>query len=128
MTVFLDTDVAIEILRSRNPIISSKWFELAAAGAVVFYSPVVAAEVWAGARPHEHQLISIFFRPLVCIPADYEIGELAGELLRKFAKSHGLEIPDALIAATAILYKAALWTRNRKHYPMPSLVFFDGRI
>jgi hypothetical protein len=125
VTVLLDTDVAIEILRSRNPIISSKWLALAAAGAVVLYSPVVAAEVWAGALPHEHQLISIFFRPLVCIPTDYEIGELAGELLRKFARSHGLEIPDALIAATAIQYQAALWTRNRKHYPMPQLTLFS---
>ena len=85
---------------------------------------MVEAEVWAGALPREHQLISIFFRPLICIPADYEIGELAGALLRKFAKSHGLEIPDALIAATAIQHNAALWTRNRKRYPMPQLTLF----
>jgi predicted nucleic acid-binding protein len=124
LTVILDTDVAIEILRSRNETISSKWSALVASGSVVLYSPVIAAEVWAGALPHEHQLISIFFRPLICIPADYEIGKLAGELLRKFAKSHGLEIPDALIAATAIQNRAALWTRNRKHYPMPQLTIF----
>jgi predicted nucleic acid-binding protein len=125
VTVLLDTDVAIEILRSRNQIISSKWSSLVASGTVVLYSPVVAAEVWAGALPHEHHLISIFFRPLICIPTDYEIGELAGELLRKFAKSHGLEIPDSLIAATAIHHKAALWTRNHKHYPMPELTFYN---
>ena len=125
MTVLLDTDVAIEILRAKNHIISSKWSGLVASGAVIFYSPVVAAEVWAGALPHEHQLISIFFRPLICIPADYEIGELAGALLRKFAKSHGLDIPDALIAATAIQHNAALWTRNRKHYPMPNLTIYS---
>jgi predicted nucleic acid-binding protein len=124
VTVLLDTDVAIEILRSRNQIISSKWSALVDSGTVVFYAPVVAAEVWAGALPHEHHLISIFFRPLICIPTDYEIGELAGALLRKFAKSHGLEIPDALIAATAIQQNAALWTRNRKHYPMPQLTLF----
>ena len=124
MTVLLDTDVAIEILRGRNHLISSKWSGLAASGAIVLFSPVVEAEVWAGALPREHQLISIFFRPLICIPADYEIGELAGALLRKFAKSHGLEIPDALIAATAIQHNAALWTRNRKRYPMPQLTLF----
>jgi hypothetical protein len=124
VTVLLDTDVAIEILRARNQIISSKWSALVASGAVVGYSPVIAAEVWAGALPHEHQLISIFFRPLTCIPTDYEIGKLAGELLRKFARSNSLEIPDALIAATAIQQRAALWTRNRKHYPMPQLTLF----
>jgi predicted nucleic acid-binding protein len=84
----------------------------------------VAAEVWAGALPHEHSLISIFFRPLVCVDADDETAQLAGQLLRKFARSHSLEMPDALIAAAAIQNKAALWTRNRKHYPIPELSFY----
>jgi predicted nucleic acid-binding protein len=125
VTVSLDTDIAIEILRGRNKVISSKWSALAASGTVVLYSPVVAAELWAGALPHEHRLISVFFQPLICVATDYEIGELAGALLRKFAKSHSLEIPDALIAATAIHHEAALWTRNRKHYPMPELTFYS---
>ena len=121
MTVSLDTDIAIEILRWKNQLISSKWSALAASGTVVLYSPVVAAELWAGALPHEHRLISVFFHSLICIATDYEIGELAGALLRKFAKSHSLEIPDAPIAATAIQHKTALWTRNR--YPMPELTY-----
>ena len=125
MTVFLDTDIAIEVLRAKNRGISSKWSALTESGAVVLYSPVVAAELWAGALPHEHQLISVFFRPLICIATDYEIGELAGALLRKFAKSHSLEIADALIAATAIQHKAPLLTRNRKYYPMPELKFYN---
>jgi predicted nucleic acid-binding protein len=125
VNVLLDTDIAIEILRAKNQAISSRWSALVASGAVVFYTPVVAAEVWAGAHPPDYALISIFFRPLICIPADYQIGELAGALLREFAKSHGLEIPDALIAATAIQFDAALWTRNRKHYPMPQLTIFN---
>jgi predicted nucleic acid-binding protein len=66
-------------------------------------------------------LMESFFDALTCLPTDYETGRLAGDLMRKFAKSHGLEIPDALIAATAIQHSAALWTRNRKHYPMPQL-------
>jgi predicted nucleic acid-binding protein len=125
VTVLLDTDISIEILRGRNQVIGSKWLALVASGAVVACSPVIAAEIWVGALPHEHQLISIFFRPLICIPTDYEIGRLAGELLRTYAKSHGLEVPDSLIAATSILYKADLWTRNRKHYPMPQLTFYS---
>ncbi len=30
-----------------------------------------------------------------------------------------------LIAATAVAHSAMLWTRNRKHYPMKELLFFD---
>jgi predicted nucleic acid-binding protein len=125
VTVFLDTDVVIEIQRGNDPQIGAKWASLISSGAVLLYSPVVAAETWAGARPQEHQLVQSFFDSLTCLPADYEIGKLAGELMHKYARSHGLEIPDALIAATAILYNAALWTRNRKHYPMPQLTLYS---
>ena len=125
MTVLIDTDIAIEVLRARDQAILSKWSALALSGADVLYSPVTAAEVWAGALPREHQLISRFFRPLLCIATDYEAGQLAGEFLRKFARSHNLEIPDALIAAAAVQHRAALWTRNRKHYPMTGLTFYS---
>ena len=125
MNILLDSDIAIEILRARDQAILSKWSALSVSGAVVFYSPVTAAEVWAGAFPNEHQLITRFFRPLLCIAADYDIGQLTGEFLRKYARSHNLEIGDALIAATAVLRQSALWTRNRKHYPMPGLAFYS---
>jgi predicted nucleic acid-binding protein len=35
-----------------------------------------------------------------------------------------VELGDALIAATAVQSKAALWTRDRKHYPMKELSFY----
>jgi predicted nucleic acid-binding protein len=123
VNIQFDTDIAIEILRARNQGILTKWSELADSSTEILYSPVVAAEVWAGALPKEHALISSFFRPLICFAADYEIGQLAGEFLRKYAKSHSLELGGAVIAATAIQSQSVLWTRNRKHYPMPGLTF-----
>jgi predicted nucleic acid-binding protein len=122
--LLLDSDIAIEILRARNNSILSTWRALADSEASVFYSSVTAAEVWGGAFAQEFPLIARFFRPLICLPPDYETGCLAGDLLRKYRKSHGLEVPDAMIAATAIQHGAALWTRNRKHYPMPQLSFY----
>jgi len=41
-----------------------------------------------------------------------------------FAKSHSVELGDALIAATASAHGLELWTRNRRHYPMKGLAFF----
>jgi len=35
-----------------------------------------------------------------------------------------VELGDALIAATASLHNLALWTRNRRHYPMKDVFFF----
>lgn len=124
MTVLIDSDIAIEVLRARDQGILSQWSSIAVSGTAVLYSPITAAEVWAGALPHEHQMISRFFRPLICAGIDHETGRLAGEYLRKFVKSHNLEIADALIAASAIQNQAALWTRNRKHYPMAHLTIY----
>lgn len=50
---------------------------------------------------------------------------MAGEYIRRYRKSHSVELGDALIAASAVVSGAALWTRNRKHYPMPELKFLD---
>jgi len=59
-----------------------------------------------------------------CIALDKTIGKKAGEYQRQFAKSHAVEIADALIAATASIHDLQLWARNRKHYPMKDTDFF----
>jgi predicted nucleic acid-binding protein len=91
---------------------------------VLLCSPVTIAELWHGARPAEHRVLDALFAVLLCVPVDKEIGRLAGDYLRQYTKSHHLELGDALIAATATVHGAALWTRNRKHYPMPSVEFY----
>jgi hypothetical protein len=58
------------------------------------------------------------------VPIDSQIGVRAGEYLRQFAKSHCVELGDALIAATVSIHKLELWTRNRRHYPMGDVAFF----
>jgi predicted nucleic acid-binding protein len=85
---------------------------------------VTSAELWAGALPREHEATAKLFRALLWIPIDYETGRQAGDYLRQYRKSHGLQIGDALIAAAAVLNHAELWTRNRKHYPMKELSFY----
>jgi len=124
MTVLVDSDILIEVSRGRNAEIVSQWLDLARADAAVLYSPVSVAELWAGARPNEHDTLNRLFRALKCAPIDDETGHQAGTYLRKYRKSHGVEIADALIAACTVANGAELWTRNRKHYPMKELSFF----
>jgi len=45
-----------------------------------------------------------------------EITEIAIKLIERYSKSHGLKIPDALIASTAIYYDIKLWTYNVKDF------------
>ena len=124
MTVLVDSDVLIEVSRGRDQDILAKWEELARSKHRVLYSPLTAAELWAGARPREHEALSNLFRVLLCVPIDGETGRRAGDYLRDYRKSHSVELGEALIAATAVLNNAELWTRNRKHYPMRDVSFY----
>ena len=124
MTVLVDSDILIEVCRGRDKGIVSRWLQLSGAGTAVLYSPVTAAELWAGALPGEHNLLSRLFQALVCVEINGETGRQAGDYLRQYRKSHNIGLGDALIAATAVQNQATLWTRNRKHYPMKNLTFY----
>jgi predicted nucleic acid-binding protein len=99
--------------------------ELSTSDALILFSPVTAAELWARARPDEHAGLAALFDTLACVPTDAALGRRAGEYLRRYRTSHGIEPGDALMAASAVTRGAMLWTRNRKHYPMTDLQFYD---
>jgi len=123
-SVLIDSDILIEVSRGRDKAVLSRWDELSRGDTVPLCSPVTVAELWHGARPHEQKILSALFAALTCIAIDLEIGERAGVYLRQYSKSHHVELGDALIAATASIHKAQLWTRNRRHYPMKEIVFY----
>jgi predicted nucleic acid-binding protein len=125
VTVVVDSDILIEVLRARNPDLLTKWIELSQSDNRILYSPVSAAELWAGVRDHEHDAMTKLFQSLVCAPIDEQTGRQAGDYLRQYRKSHGTELADALIASTALLARATLWTRNRKHFPMKEISFLQ---
>jgi predicted nucleic acid-binding protein len=122
--VLIDSDILIEVARGRDESLLERWNELSRSDAVIVCSPVSIAEIWHGARPHEYKILDAMFGAMTCLPVGAEIARRAGDYLRQFAKSHQVELGDALIAAAASLHQLALWTRNRKHYPMKDLVFF----
>ncbi|MGA1994194.1 MAG: type II toxin-antitoxin system VapC family toxin [Bryobacteraceae bacterium] len=124
MSVLVDSDILIEVSRGRNTELVSRWTELSRSDLAILYSPISVAELWAGARPAEHDRLHNLFDALTCVPIDPETGRQAGDYLRRYRKSNGVEPGDALIAACAVVNGAALWTRNRKHYPMKELSFF----
>jgi predicted nucleic acid-binding protein len=123
-TVLVDSDILIEVSRGRNADVISRWIDLSNSDAAVLYSPVSVAELWSGARPSEYDALDSLFRALTCAPIDAEAGRQAGIYLRQFRRSHAVEVAGALIAASAVVHSAELWTRNRKHYPMKDVSFF----
>lgn len=118
--ILLDTDVFIEILRG-NEKVDAEVRELITLKHLVVYTPVSEAEIYRGLRSNEREKTRITLEAFECLPITKEIGTRAGEYLRKYSRSHGLEISDALIAAAAAVCKYQLCTFNWKHYPMSDI-------
>jgi predicted nucleic acid-binding protein len=123
-SVLIDSDILIEVSRARDNSILSQWQALGRGSTVLFCSPVTVAELWHGARPVDEKILQSLFGAVQCVPIDITIGQRAGAYLGQYAKSHSVELGDALIAATASVHNLELWTRNRRHYPMKDLRFF----
>ena len=114
--MILDSDVLIEILRGNSQ--TARWVAAqASTGEALRYSPVTTAEIGAGARPGDEKGITALFAGLAAVTIDATTGELAGERLRRYRRSHGLELADALIGASTAQYGEQLATFNRRHYP-----------
>ena len=85
------------------------------------YTPISLAGIYAGVRENERRKVKYFFDNLYFLPIENKAGIKAGEYLSNFSKSHNVEIADALIAASAFVNKAKLYTQNKKHYPMSDI-------
>jgi predicted nucleic acid-binding protein len=118
--VLLDSDVIIDVLRGRRAVIE-QLRALLQAGVSTYCTPISYAEIWAGLRPGESTLTDAFFQSCGEVILDSAIGKRAGTYLARYARSHGVEIADALIAAAATTSGLRLWTLNARHYPMPEL-------
>ncbi|SMP19492.1 hypothetical protein SAMN06265339_1685 [Desulfurobacterium pacificum] len=118
--IVIDTDVLIWVLRGNEEVKEKFERAIKETRGKLYITPVQIAEIFAGMRKREELETRELLEAIPVIPIDRETGELAGEFVRKFRKSHSVELADALIAATAKKRGMKLWTYNKKHYPMLS--------
>ncbi len=93
-------------------------------------------ELWTGAlqraevvffmRPEEERDTLLFLSQFKTASVDQTIVDSAGSLYRKWHPTHGIDINDALLAATVIKTGGRLYTLNKKHYPMSDVVVEQG--
>lgn len=120
MTVLVDTSVLIDHLRGDQKA-QQALASAARQGERLACSVVTRIEVLAGMRPEEEPPTRRLLSALDWIPVDDAIAEQAGMLANRYLRSHpGVDPVDFIIAATAELHDARLWTRNVKHFPMVS--------
>jgi predicted nucleic acid-binding protein len=120
--VVVDSDVLIEILRG-NTSIAAALKRALTAGVPHAVTPIAQAELMAGARRGEEGRTRALLATFDCLRVDRAVGDAAGHYVRLFGRSHGVELADAIVAACAKVHGYALWTRNRKHYPMRDIRF-----
>jgi predicted nucleic acid-binding protein len=115
MPYLVDTDVLVDVSRNNQRAIAF----LDALGNDWTLSAMTALELISGAKnQREVDLIDRLIEAYEMIPVDEAIGRRAYELLKLYAKPHGLRTFDSLIAATAFEKQRTLVTRNRKHFGM----------
>ncbi len=109
--IILDTDVFIEILKGNLPI--SKLPN----NHTIALSAVTAMELLYGA--FNKQEMNEITKALACfeiIHMDPDISVRSVSLIQRYAKSHNLNIPDAIIAATSLDRSVALYSRNIRDF------------
>ncbi|HOU12499.1 MAG TPA: type II toxin-antitoxin system VapC family toxin [Anaerolineae bacterium] len=87
----------------------------------VCFSVISEAEIYANVRPGEESIIEALFDSLSRVVVNGEIARKAGTYRAQYGPSHGVTLPDALIAATVFVIGAELFTRNARHYPMTDI-------
>lgn len=77
------------------------------------YSVITRAELLAGATDHEEASVRRLLAGMDEIPVDRRVADRAGLLRRQIPS---LRMPDALIAATALVHSVTLQTKNARDF------------
>lgn len=113
--VVIDTDILIDFGLDNEDAVKSmsmleENFELS-------ISVITAMELYSGCRSkRDIRKVEELIADLRIQFVSKSISERAYELMKKFRSSHGVEINDMLIAATAIETEAKMVSKNQKHY------------
>lgn len=123
MKFLCDTCILIDYLRgkeeTKNFLNEERKFGLGMS-AVTFMELIVGAR-----NKKEVSLIKKTFTDFEIIEINESISIKAQKLIEQFSKSHGLLIPDALIAATALEFQLPLSTLNVSDFKfIPNLQIF----
>jgi hypothetical protein len=116
--IIFDTDIIIWILRGDSDIVSKAKLISVETHGKIYITPIQVAEIYSGMMNNEAKKTKELIESFYFLDINKPIGELAGEYMHKYRKSHNIELADAIIGAAAKIYSFKLFTLNTKHYPM----------
>jgi predicted nucleic acid-binding protein len=119
---FFDTDVLIWHLRGDSRALDFLKAMSQKSGIEWWMSAINRAEIVFFMRPEEKEKTMLFLTRFQTRPVDAAIIDTAAGFFKKWNPSHGMDINDAILAATVETCGGVLYTLNEKHYPVPSIV------
>ena len=121
MRAYVDSDVLIWHLRGERKAAEMLRRLSAEAGVELWTGALQRAEVVFFMRPEEESPTHSFLSRFKTEAVTREVVDQAGLLYRRWHPSHGIDVNDAILAATAAATGGRIYTQNVKHYPMPDI-------
>jgi len=119
-SVLVDTNILIDHLRGK--VAATEFLkDSVLQNNKLFCSVITRIELMSGMRPGETPAIKKLLESFEEVEVTIEIADIAGLYMNKYAKSHGMNAADAIIAASAKHVNAQLYTLNTKHFPMKDI-------
>jgi predicted nucleic acid-binding protein len=126
MRAYIDSDILIWHLRGETQALKflkkirdNKEYQLCTGA-------LQRAEVVFFMKEEEKQDTLLFLTLFDTIPVDQQAVDLAADLYQKWNPGYGVDINDAFLAATAMLQGGVIYTKNKKHYPMPEIKVYKA--
>ncbi len=122
--ILCDTNILIEFYKN-TPYILQEFQHLGYKSLGI--SAITQCELYFGAlNKVELQKIKRHLSLLVNLPVTKSISDKCLELMEAYCLSHKLNLPDALIAATALVHHSELYTLNRKDFEfIPDIALYQ---
>src|SRR5260370_10478414 len=115
MAYLVDPNIVVDI--TRGSISAADYLDSLAGSWSI--SAITCLELLAGARTQRETTdLDLVMSGYRAIPSNEDITRRAYYLMKTYARSHGLQALDSLIAATALEEGLTLATKNRKHFQM----------
>ena len=112
--ILCDTNILIELYKNNSQVIR----ELNRIGInKLAISIITQSELYYGAiNKTELNKIKKHLTSIRILPIDLDVSNQFIQLMERYSLSHKLNIPDALIASTSLIYQFDLYTLNQKDF------------
>ena len=126
MRAYVDSDILIWHLRGEAKAARLLRTLAGEPGTQLWTGALQRAEVVFFMRPSEERATLSLLSRFQTEAVSQGIVDAAGALYRRWHPPHGIDVNDAILAATAAATGGRIYTQNLKHYPMPEVAVTRG--